>query len=295
MAQGLRREPDDMNVMRWNDISNRADRAHLKRINTQERNVISDEDDGTESNQPRDDGEVQLHCAACHQLDEASTTESNDALSAAVDVALSSGRYMAPVKYDHACKACHPLTIDPRCSDVVSHGLSPAHIRGQLLSHFEKLYDRDAQALAGPLRRPPLPDEHVKPASSVISSPEFREKLIVTKTDTAERHLRRLCAKCHDFSSDGEYMDGYTLTSVEPARIPKVWLQHALFDHRAHQRIQGIDCLRCHRQANSEESSAAVMIPDREICLECHSGSPKNPSEQARYDCTECHRYHART
>ena len=61
-----------------------------------------------------------------------------------------------------------------------------------------------------------------------------------------------------------------------------------------------MDCRQCHAAAyadapNPSRESKDVLVPQRDVCLKCHS--PPSQSESAapggaRFDCVECHRYH---
>ena len=68
--------------------------------------------------------------------------------------------------------------------------------------------------------------------------------------------------------------------------------KHALFRHAPH---RALDCLACHAQAKTSAVSADVLLPDIDTCFGCHG--PQSYGEGkirggARFDCTECHRYH---
>jgi hypothetical protein len=61
-----------------------------------------------------------------------------------------------------------------------------------------------------------------------------------------------------------------------------------------------MDCRQCHPAAyadaqNPSRESKDVLVPQRDVCLQCHG--PPSSSESAapggaRFDCVECHRYH---
>jgi hypothetical protein len=61
-----------------------------------------------------------------------------------------------------------------------------------------------------------------------------------------------------------------------------------------------LDCRQCHPGAYPDSPQASreskdVLIPQREVCIECHSapsGSGTATTGGARFDCVECHRYH---
>jgi len=77
-----------------------------------------------------------------------------------------------------------------------------------------------------------------------------------------------------------------------PPQVPEVWFKHAVFRHAPH---RALDCLACHAQAKTSAVSADVLLPDIDTCFGCHG--PQSYGEGkirggARFDCTECHRYH---
>ena len=88
-----------------------------------------------------------------------------------------------------------------------------------------------------------------------------------------------------------------SLLAFVPTQVPQVWFQHATFDHRAH---RALDCRQCHPEAYPDapqpsRESKDVLIPQRDVCIECHSppsGSGTAATGGARFDCVECHRYH---
>ncbi len=250
------------------------------------------------------DGLVQMACGDCHGTDgEAQDIELARAATArsgsGIPARFGNGDYMVPVRYEDHCQACHPLSYQAGQPldemDVVPHRLIPSEIRGYLASVFgggeevnssEPSEDKvDLMApLTGPLGSPPAESEYA----------ELQEAI-----SGAEKHLRNVCAQCHILDVSGGGAAG-GLEPVLPSQIPEVWYRFARFDHTAH---RAVTCQECHADAypESERTSSVntdVMIPDRDICLKCHSseGAGKDASGAslggARHDCVECHRYH---
>ena len=73
--------------------------------------------------------------------------------------------------------------------------------------------------------------------------------------------------------------------AVAATGIPRRWLPHSRFDHRAH---RPLGCAECHKAPESTRT-ADVLIPPITTCRECH-----RESGGARTACVECHRYHDR-
>ena len=74
---------------------------------------------------------------------------------------------------------------------------------------------------------------------------------------------------------------------ITPLSINDDWFSKAQFNHGAHRTQQ---CISCHKVEDSE-SSAEVAIPDRQSCLQCHSG--KNPKhKRIASNCMSCHNFH---
>lgn len=93
------------------------------------------------------------------------------------------------------------------------------------------------------------------------------------------------CAYCHTVveGKPGDQLPWYTV----PLSINDDWFSKAQFNHGAHRTQQ---CASCHNVENSE-SSAEVAIPDRQSCLQCHSGKiPKH--KRIASNCMSCHNFH---
>ncbi len=74
---------------------------------------------------------------------------------------------------------------------------------------------------------------------------------------------------------------------ILPLQINTDWFARAQFKHAAHRTQQ---CVSCHKVEESE-SSADVAIPDRQHCLQCHSGS-KPKHKRIASNCMSCHHFH---
>jgi hypothetical protein len=80
---------------------------------------------------------------------------------------------------------------------------------------------------------------------------------------------------------------------VQATNVPPIWYRHAKFDHSAH---RAVSCKQCHAAAYPDDPQASminadVLVPGIANCLQCHA-PPSKEGGGARFDCTECHRYH---
>jgi hypothetical protein len=96
---------------------------------------------------------------------------------------------------------------------------------------------------------------------------------------------KKTCGECHFYKGKA---DQIVPDRIEPTNVPTIWLPHAKFSHIAHRAVQ---CESCHEGANGSTTSADVLLPGIETCVQCHA-PPTRQRGGARFECTECHRYH---
>ncbi len=160
---------------------------------------------------------------------------------------------------------------------------------------------------------PPEPLPSARPDDETVA------RAIQGQIETAQKELsQEYCGKCHEPQGiqgvrsllldrlgaggrpevEQNRPDPFnSLLAFVPTQVPQVWFQHATFDHRAH---RALDCRQCHPGAYPDapqpsRESKDVLIPQRDVCIECHSppsGSGTAATGGARFDCVECHRYH---
>lgn len=248
---------------------------------------------------------VQLECSTCHRPE--SNVES--AGSSQLTSTPSDGAYMAPIRYEQHCQACHPLYFEPSHTKQLKHGLLPAEIATYLAGH--SLFD--IRAVLGLEKTPSLPSR--RPMPGQIGVDEFTkdvEDQALGKMLEAKTYLitERICLKCHSYVESKTPVVLEPFPSVLPAKIPRVWFRHALFDHGAHRTF---NCRDCHEAAyvdraqggqgmdtavkrDGAQDAEIVMIKGRDSCLTCHSAVATTGNNiAARNDCAECHRYHGRS
>ncbi len=267
-------------------------------------------------------GLVKLDCSACHQ----SETAGGPAGSPATPVPSSlrsAGAYKLPIQYEQHCQACHPLSFEPASgnpsepvtSDSMPHGLNSKQMDQFLERAYSARFVHDnPNFLDRPATPSPLPNKPtIRPYATTI-----RDQL-QKKMSGARSHLRAVCSKCHEFPSvsaeDGQWLE------IAAVNVPQVWLKHARFDHSAHRAIGHQDgksnCRDCHVSRSLDDTPPTwaenlegaltpeatgtldhreVLIPGMSKCLECHgpaTAEENKPRGGARFDCAECHWYHA--
>jgi len=104
-----------------------------------------------------------------------------------------------------------------------------------------------------------------------------------------DRHSETLktagCAYCHEVI-EAETQSAFTWR-VKPLLINQDWFSKARFKHESHRTQK---CLSCHKVEQSQ-SSEDVAMPDKKVCLSCHSGNtPKH--KRIASGCTPCHDFH---
>jgi predicted CXXCH cytochrome family protein len=121
------------------------------------------------------------------------------------------------------------------------------------------------------------------------------------------------CAKCHTIRPGGPG----TPPQVRAPTAPERWVLRGRFTHVPHQHM---DCVDCHRAAQTSKLTSDILMPKQALCAECHrppadqKGSPKDASVKHRalykmdnaakvaaqresggvkWDCQSCHMFHA--
>lgn len=264
-----------------------------------------------------DDAPLKLECASCHQTDAGASglLASNDLSSAVGFPARSGGATMLPITYENQCRACHPLTVEPKGADeaaalTVPHRLQPDALHTMLEQVYTSRYVAEHPDLVDqplpPSRVPGKPVEPGKPLEQARAAIQDR----VLKAEQVLYLGKQTCAECHHYQ-DADGPDAATRLAsgkapdlkIQAPDVPEVWFQHAQFNHQAH---RAVNCRECHAGAYPKsldgtaslepgDTSSAVLVPGRENCLQCHAPSSTSGGELrggVAYDCTECHRYH---
>ena len=223
---------------------------------------------------------VQLECASCHEA-EAGNTDRR------------AGAHFLPVSYERHCRACHSLQVLDQRQQVVNirHGLKKSELR-DLLAGLAASQSNSPSKVAARGLSPNSPIPGKTQGNNLAQNLADR-----ALPDAWHRRLfQEACLKCH-------YEPSLVLaepTEIVPPRIPQRWFAHAHFDHGAHQ--AWADCRDCHAGAFASDNAGKpplddfrVLIPDIDNCVRCHARASQHPTfrSTARFDCAECHRYHA--
>ncbi len=257
------------------------------------------------------DGLIQLQCAACHQLDSSGfgikREQLADVPAAAVLPTRTAGTAMLPITYENQCRACHSLRFDKKEDAVVAHRLQPAQVASFLEQYYTGQYIQEhGDQFDGFVPRYPLPGklpaEAADKAGKEIGANAAKAEGNIFDPKTAEQYVlgRSTCAECHEYQYQKRDASQVVPDAILPTHVPDLWYPHAVFDHSAH---RAVDCLQCHApiagegQSGSEASLTQIgmSLPQVETCQKCHaprSGSGGAAHGGARFDCTECHRYH---
>jgi hypothetical protein len=237
-----------------------------------------------QANQQGDKVPVKLDCSSCHQTDGHDFSDGNRPTRA-------SGAHMLPINYDTHCKACHPLTFDLQRPELAApHREQPEKLKGFLWNTYAAGYlAGNPKLLEQPIAvRRPLPGK----MPGVEGPDEVKARqLIQDKVVSAQRILytgKKTCGECHYYEKSAALFPEKTV----PTEVPEIWFTHAKFDHSAHRAMR---CQNCHQAAEASARHTDVLVPGIENCLACHGPATRSSGATrggARFDCTECHRYH---
>ena len=149
------------------------------------------------------------------------------------------------------------------------------------------------QLLGRRIPRRPLPDH---PEERVVQSArEAIEEKVLAALRILFQSGKRGCTECHTLSDKlPSLLESKLIKKVTIAKagIPRIWFEHARFDHSAH---RAIDCKECHENAPRSRVSSDILLPGIKTCVRCHGPSQSQGSVVsggAESACIECHGYH---
>ena len=217
---------------------------------------------------PKLPGGEKLDCAFCHKPDAA-------------------GAFMTPVAFERNCRVCHSLQFDPETPQLqLPHGSAEflsAYLRS-LPKQYLDLAARQNVADANSFVQQKLANLRTQFGSGeelaqrvFFSTATFGPESSIGTLSGETRAIFPGCAYCHEVKS----VSG-TPHITKPVQTER-WLAQAKFNHAKH---AGIACEKCHDAMKSKDT-ADILLPEREICANCHS-----PRGGVANSCAECHTYH---
>jgi predicted CXXCH cytochrome family protein len=212
------------------------------------------------------DGRVVMACSDCHAEDAA-------------------GALMRPFTMAGECRRCHSLNFDEHAPDrEVPHG-SVREVIATLEEYYSKLALEDNPEISrrtGRIRetRRPGRDNNRSDPDTVLAWARRQARL------AAEDMLERsVCDTCHEVQRNEGEGDAAAWT-VLPVRVNRVWMPASTFTHRTHSTEPCGDC----HEADDSEHSTDVLMPDIDVCRNCHGGVASQAKIGSR--CVDCHDFH---
>ena len=189
--------------------------------------------------------------------------------------------YMMPIKYTQQCAACHALEFDKRFgSEQVPHD-KPEVVHKFLVERYRKfLADHPAgwHDNTPPQLRRIVAESRMMPAGTP-------EQWVEMQVDAAERLMwQKTCKECHTvpLAAAG------SLPEMPKSAIPQRWMNHAAFNHTAHNLLE---CESCHTETRKSKETSDILVPGIATCRTCHRREQET-GEGADARCSECHVYH---
>ncbi|MGB0514792.1 MAG: hypothetical protein ACPGJE_08135, partial [Wenzhouxiangellaceae bacterium] len=203
------------------------------------------------------------------------------------------GEHFEPITMEGACQGCHSLLFDddfPR--KQLPHGDVEAALTALEEHYIRKHADPDLRG--GPRergRRRPGRTETAEQCEGTALECGRRQALQAA----VDQFSRSGCVTCHEVASDPSrpLLERW---QVQPVRIVEDWYPFARFDHSVHltrSRTRLDDqavCGSCH-DAQASNTSADVLIPGLENCLQCHAPGTTRDTRVA-LSCRGCHGFH---
>jgi hypothetical protein len=232
-------------------------------------------------------GPVQMECADCHR---SNPTAGAWPYAAATEVAATPapvrGRpqdfpYMMPIKYTQQCAACHALEFDKRFgTEQVPHD-KPEVVHKFLVERYRRFL---AEHPAGWHDTSPPQLQRIVAESRMMPA-RSPDQWVEMQVDAAERLLwQKTCKECHTVP----LVAASALPEIPKSAIPQRWMQHAAFDHSAHNLLQ---CESCHTASRKSKETADILLPAIATCRQCHRRE-QEMGDGADARCSECHVYH---
>lgn len=233
-------------------------------------------------------GTVQMQCADCHRANPnsgpwpyGSTPPASYVSPLVLRERPQDFPYMMPIKYAQQCAACHTLEFDRRFDgdqvphdkpDVVHKFLTDSYTH-YLAQHPAAWHDNS----------PPQVKRIV--AEMPMQTARTPDQWVEMQVQAAEHLLwQKTCKECHSVPMTA----AAALPEIPKSAIPQRWMQHAAFNHTAHNLL---DCESCHTQTRRSKETSDILLPGIATCRQCHRREQEiGAGADAR--CSECHVYH---
>ncbi len=209
-------------------------------------------------------------------------------------------QYMRPIHYDQHCARCHPLHFDVDDPQQTVPHRSLEVVRGYLTDYYTlRTQERAAANPEQPSHRK-IPGRYIRYRNTLAEEQVGQiNQQIQQAEQRALQHTHALlersggCRYCHEVQQSDEGV----VTKINPPNIPDRWMKHSRFRHESHRML---GCESCHGRVSASESTGDVLMPSRDICLNCHVRDFQKNADRsvamhyrgARTDCVECHTYH---
>ncbi len=200
----------------------------------------------------------------------------------------SDDEHFEPIVMEKHCVSCHQLNFDTENLErQLPHG-KPQEVVRMLEAHYVRTYTDPAfkPNNTGNKRRRL---GNSKP--TIKCNTPFECGMNKAASEAEAQFTKGVCNYCHQVI-DTEHTNIYSRWQVMPVSINDDWYPHAAFDHVSHQtkKEDATDtCLSCHDALHSN-TSADVLIPGIDNCLQCHADS--SIDKKITLNCVSCHEYH---
>jgi hypothetical protein len=215
---------------------------------------------------------------------------------------------MEPLTFNKNCSNCHSLLFSEEITAPVTHGIQPVVLRPWIETQFTDFIKTHPAVLAEAMRVGIGPTNLVEQAFDQRfgvgphphlagrrdrAPPRNAAEWVKQKMDDTDRLLwGKTCKECHSLTylnaGDRPLADCPATSTIPCVPKPNVtvrWMNHAVFDHKAHEMVK---CEGCHDKVRESKDTADVLLPHTQVCETCHA-----PSEaKAGSSCSECHAYH---
>jgi len=195
--------------------------------------------------------------------------------------------HFKPIDFDDMCESCHQLSFEPTDPfRLITHGKA-----GEVMYLLQEYYstraleggyhgDGDVPDIVAQGR---FPGEKLGGQDRLLALDWAKQKSEEVGADVFEFTL---CVECHEVEqvqADPPRWD------IIPVRINQNWFPKGRFNHDKHLTM---NCVSCHWAPESGKSSD-VLLPDIQVCKECHGGV--HATDKLQSTCVDCHGFHVAT